>query len=272
MLPWICARPVSPSLEQSNLIELNLPSLDCHAHISPDASDQDLAALQGAVVFGVSRSLDESERVVNRIGHTSVVWGCGVHPGATGAVSEYDHERMLSLLDRFCLVGEIGLDKRAPSPRHQANVFKSILLAISGRPVLVSIHSNGCVDDVLTLIRESPHPGLILHWFLGDEQAISRATRLGCYFSVNAAMPSETLVRIPFERMLPETDFPAIRRRGGASAPGDTSSLEERVGQIRGESPDVIRRAFYRNLRALSIASGAIERLPSTIADRLLSV
>jgi TatD DNase family protein len=95
---------------------------------------------------------------------------------------------------------------------------------------------------------------------------------MGCYFSVNAAMSEDALARIPLERMLPETDFPAGKRRGGGNAPGDTLRLELKISRIHRESTETVRRRFYRNLRTIAISSGAIERLPDTLADRLLAV
>jgi TatD DNase family protein len=101
---------------------------------------------------------------------------------------------------------------------------------------------------------------------------VRRATSAGCYFSVNGAMSDEALRRIPPDRMLPETDFPSTSRRGGGTKPGDTRKLEERVAGMVGLPTEQIRWTWYRNLRTISLASGAIERLPDQLADRLLGV
>lgn len=39
-----------------------------------------------------------------------------------------------------------------------------------------------------------------------------------------------------------------------------------------GESTEKVRHRFYRNLRTLALASGAIERFPEQLADRLLAM
>jgi TatD DNase family protein len=49
-----------------------------------------------------------------------------VHPGLPAARAAYDPERFRSLLPRFALVGEVGLDRRAGRDE-QARIFTDIL-------------------------------------------------------------------------------------------------------------------------------------------------
>ena len=134
---------------------------------------------------------------------------------------------------------------------------------------MVSVHSAGCTSETIRIISENPHPGTILHWFLGTPEEIREAADLGCYFSVNSATPDQTLRLIPRERVLPETDFPSTLRQG-VRQPGDISDLESKLAAVYGEPTERVRWQFYRNLRSLSLASGAIERLPEQLADDLL--
>lgn len=248
-----------------------LPPLDCHAHLAPDVTQEQIRALGGAVVFAVTRSLAEAELVVRRADET-LVWGCGVHPGVAKARQAFDEDRMGELLAGFALVGEVGLDRRAGRLDDQLRVFEAVLCAARDSPVLISVHSAGCTAQVVELAERFPHTGLILHWFLGGAGDVERATRAGCYFSVNSAMADEALRRIPADRMLPETDFPSTARLGGGRMPGDTSRLEERIAKIHGEPAEHVRWRWYRTLRALALTSGAIDRLPETLADRLIAV
>jgi TatD DNase family protein len=247
-----------------------LPPLDCHAHIAPDVTPPQLAALGDVVVFAVTRSLDEAESVADRT-DTRLVWGCGVHPGVPSATGAYDSRRLARLVPRFALIGEIGMDRRTGQRVDQARVFRSILRAISDEPVLLSIHSAGCVDEVLEVLAERPHLGAILHWFVGETDAVRRAVQLGCFFSVNAGMTDDALSSIPLDRMLPETDFPAARRSGGGRRPGDIESLEDRVANLTGEPVNSLRNRWYRNLRSIATASGALDRVPDALFDALLS-
>lgn len=253
----------------STSVSAELPPLDTHAHIAPDVTAAQLDALGDATIFAVTRSLAESHEVADREDRV-LVWGCGVHPGVAEARSAYDEDDFRSLLDRFCFVGEVGLDRRAGALEDQRRVFRSVLGAIAGAPVIVSVHSTGCTDAVVDLVAGAPHQGIILHWFLGDENDVRRAAAVGCYFSVNSAMSDDALQRIPHDRLLPETDFPATSRRG-ARRPGDIAKLEGRLADLRGETIEEIRWRWYRNLRTLAVACGAIERLPEYLADRLVA-
>lgn len=253
----------------STSVSAELPPVDCHAHIAPDVTSAQLNSLGDGTIFAVTRSLAESRTVADRQDRT-LVWGCGVHPGVADARSAYDEDDFRSLLDRFCFVGEVGLDRRAGVIEDQRRVFRSVLRTIAGAPVIVSAHSTGCADEVVDAVARAPHQGVILHWFLGDEKVVRRAAALGCYFSINSAMPDDVLQRLPPDRLLPETDFPATVRRG-ARRPGDIAKLESRLAGLRGETIEQIRRRWYRNLRTLAVACGAIERIPEYLADRLLA-
>lgn len=246
-----------------------LPPLDCHAHVAPDVTPRQVAGLEGAQVFAVTRTLAEAALVAGRR-DLGLVWGLGVHPGDRIARSAFDIATFAGLLDQFTLVGEIGLDRRGGDMARQQQILDEILTSLQGRPVLASLHSTGAVDEVLEVVTRSPSPGAILHWFTGDRSQIQRAATLGCYFSVNAAMSDEQLARLPPDRILPETDYPSSRRRTGARRPGDLQDLETRLDTVWPQAEVSVRRQFYRNLRELTISSRAIERLPEQLVDLLL--
>ena len=146
-------------------------------------------------------------------------------------------------------------------------MLRSILRAAHAHPVLLSVHSVGRTREVVALLTEQPHPGAILHWFLGEPALINAANEAGCYFSVNAAMPDDVLLHIPRDRMLPETDFPFSRRQTRARIPGDIAYLELRISQLTGLSLERVRWQWYKNLRAISVAAGVLDRLPDALAD-----
>lgn len=243
------------------------PSLDCHAHIAPDVTAAQLASLGESHVFAMTRSLDEAATVVTR--HDPVLtWGLGVHPGLPAARAAYDPERFRSLLPRFALVGEVGLDRRAGRDE-QARIFTDILGACRDQPVLISVHSTGRAAEVVDLIERHQHPGIILHWFLGTDDLRDRAHAAGAYLSVNQAMSDAILQAVPIDRLLPETDFPA--RQVGAHIPGAIAPLEKRLCGIWGRSAVEVRQQLWTNLKTIAIASGAIDVVSEELADRLVA-
>jgi TatD DNase family protein len=245
----------------------DLHALDCHSHIAPDVTSDQLVTLGDSQILAMTRSLEEAEYVSRRT-DPNLIWGCGVHPGVRN-VAPFQADVFGRLIQRFAVVGEVGLDARGGPD--QGRVLEAVLRITASEPVLVSLHSTGRVKQVLDMLEAFPQRGAILHWFLADGGQVDRAVRLGCYFSANAAMSDDQLRQIPADRLLPETDFPSSRRRTGASLPGDTRVLEDRLCSLLEMERTELRHGFYRNLRAISLSSGAIERLPDHLAEHLLA-
>jgi len=244
-----------------------LPALDAHAHIAPDVTPAQIAALGQSVVFAMTRSLDEAGQVRNRR-DPALVWGVGVHPGVAAARAAWDSKEFTDLLGSFALVGEIGLDRRGGDLVRQRAIFKEVLSIVRSEPVLVSIHSSGAVTEVVEHLHDGNMRGAILHWFNGDATDITRAIEADAYFSVNAAMAEDQIRLLPPERVLCETDYPARKIR--ARKPADTQRIELLLSRVWNETPEEVRARTWWNLRTLSEQSGAIERLPEPVADTLL--
>lgn len=245
----------------------SLPALDLHAHIAPDVTRAQIAALGNAVVFAMTRSLHEAGQVKNRR-DPSLIWGIGVHPGVEAARAAWDPRLFADLLGSFALVGEIGLDRRGGDWTRQRSIFEEVLTIVRPEPVLVSIHSAGAATEVVEHLHDAEMRGAILHWFNGDAADVARAIDADAYFSVNAAMSEDQIRRLPPERVLCETDFPA--RKARSRKPADTQHIEQLLSQVWAKSVGDVRATTWWNLRTLSEKSGAIERLPEPVADTLL--
>ena len=245
-----------------------LPTLDCHAHIAPAVTHSQLATLGHSHIFAVTRSLSEARLVLNR-DDRGLTWGIGVHPAVATARAEYNPEVFRQLLPQFALVGEVGLDRRGTRDE-QERILADVLDACADQPVMISVHSTGRTREVIDLVRRNPHPGIILHWFLGSADELTEAVGLGTYFSVNNAMSDVQLAAVPRDRTLPETDFPA--RQVHARIPGETTALEQRLASVWRVSDQEARHQLWMNLKRLAIASGAIDAVSESLADTLLAV
>jgi TatD DNase family protein len=247
-----------------------LPPLDAHAHVAADVTAAQVRGLANSVVFAMTRSAKEAIYTL-RSGAASgenLVWGLGSHPGVEQTVIQFDGGAFARAVNRFALIGEVGLDRRGNNEA-QVAMFRSVLNAASGQPVLLSVHSAGRCTAVLDEIERAPHPGVVLHWFNGTAAEVARAVGLGCYFSVNAAMRPASLGLIPVDRILTETDFPALRTKTGASRPGDVASIEAILVDQHGRD---MRAQVWANLAEVCTRSGAIERMPTTVREILKSV
>lgn len=248
----------------------SLPCLDCHAHIAVDVTDKQLGVLGDSIIFAVTRSLNDAKTVLHRKDR-NIVWGCGMHPANKIGLESFHAEDFKELISHFALIGEVGLDRRSGNYENQQSVFQEILLLTKNEPLLLSVHSTGFEKDVVLSLAKNNHPGTILHWFRGNKGLIKIAYKAGFYFSVNAAMSDESILSIPIERMLPETDFPFIGKTK-AKYPADLSVLEKRLSRLTELNPYALRQRWYMNLRQISIDSGALDHLPEELADILISI
>lgn len=240
-----------------------LPPLDAHAHIAADVTAAQVRGLEPAVVFAMTRSVKEALYTLrpDAASSESLVWGLGSHPGVGQTVAQFDGGAFAKAVARFAMIGEVGLDRRGDHTAQMA-MFRSVLRAAEGQPVLLSVHSTGRCTAVLDEIERAPHPGVVLHWFNGSANEVSRAVDLGCYFSVNAAMTPAVLKRIPLERTMTETDFPALATKTGATRPGDVARIEAVLAEQCGRD---VRAQVWANLAAVCRRSGATERMPMAV-------
>lgn len=227
-----------------------LPPFDMHAHVATDITPRALEEL-GAVVFAVTRSLDEYEQVQSRSDAVSV-WGLGCHPSLVKAQANYDQNRFANLLQTAAFVGEIGLDGSSKVPiQQQEEVLASVLTVIATTRRLTSVHSYRATKRVLDLIEDSGVEGVVLHWWLGSKAETKRAVELGCLFSVNSSMDLGKLEEagVPLDLLLPETDHPSGNRRGESPRqPGNTLEVERAVASTYGVAVVEVRSQFWRTL------------------------
>ena len=245
--------------------------MHCHLGFCEDAV-QAARALAAAGVGAFSNTVTPAEIAEQQAvlaDAVNVRVGAGLHPWWVG---EYDvaanWDRLYSLVARNRFIGEVGLDlspRRADTREAQLDALACVAHACArtGRKVL-SVHAVRAVDQVLDVLEHaSVFGGLtgnacIIHWFSGTSDQLTRARRVGCYFSVNPRMLDSKRGRayaqaIPADRLLLETDEPASE---GApwSAARVRGSLEETLTQLaalRGDDPAQLREQIAQTSRTL---------------------
>jgi TatD DNase family protein len=252
----------------------SLPPLDVHAHVDPTIAAHELASL-GAIVFAVTRSLDEAETALART-DADTIWGVGCHPGLVGAHTSFSSDRFATLIRTTPFVGEIGLDGKSRVPMEtQVATLRAMLRVLHDQPRIATIHSYAATGAVLRVLSECDSAGAVLHWWLGTIEETARAVDIGCYFSINAAMTKrdDLLRAIPLARALTETDHPfGDRSMRGERRPGFVTPVETALARVHGASLQMIRLQVWQNLRALSGETSVGSLLPTTVRRHLAAV
>lgn len=191
------------------------------------------------VVTTSPRAYKATSRVFHGLDNIKV--GLGLHPEVAEA-KQGELDALVGGIARARFVGEIGMDG---SPRFrgslavQERIF-SAALSECGRYAgrVMSIHSRGAERRVVELLATTKHAGVpVLHWFSGGVSELETADRIGCWFSVNPVMlqgeKGKALVsRIPFNRVLPETDGPFTSIAGVQLQPWDAWSVRAPLAEL----------------------------------------
>lgn len=164
----------------------------------------------------------EYERVAAELaGAHNVRVGVGLHPWwlADGRCNEADARRAAELAATSRYVAEVGLDfshGRLACADVQVTALDAVLRSCEGGGHVLSLHAVASADAVLDLLERHgtcENNDVIIHWFSGSGDELTRARRMGCLFSVNA-FGLETrrgrsyATQIPAEQLLLETDLP----------------------------------------------------------------
>lgn len=198
--------------------------MHCHLGFLRDAARFAAEAQKrGMAFFSNTVTPDEFGRARELLGESpNVRVGVGLHPWWVhdGRCGAEDVARVCELVGETRFVGEVGLDfgKRcAPSREVQVRAFTRVARACAqhgGR--LLSVHAVRSADCVLDVLEETgclADNQVIFHWYSDSNEALWRAVRAGCYFSVNMRMLSTRRGReyarvLPADRLLLETDLP----------------------------------------------------------------
>lgn len=216
-------------------------------HRDPIRTELIAMGVQASVVNGTAESdwpdvaalcTSEAHRTSGDPAALTLIPSFGLHPWDVGNRTPHWQSDLRRHLDAHpqAGVGEIGLDRwmidraRPDDPRlaglrrapleEQAEVFRWQLALAAERNLPASIH---CLDafgpllDVLTSTRR-PRRGFLLHAYSGSHEMAEIFADLGAYFSFNGGFLDprkerlqEFYTHVPAERLLVETDAPAMR-------------------------------------------------------------
>lgn len=157
------------------------------------------------------------EKLSSKINSKYIKSALGFHPELIEKYQKYIPE-MWKLLPEARYVGEVGLDFKVAknSKVLQTQFFEELIFRcndLGGK--ILTVHSRGSANEVISIIGNNFNSKFILHWYSGSIKDLNIAVSNGAYFSVNYAMVISSSGRkiienIPNERLLLESDSPFI--------------------------------------------------------------
>ncbi|MCP5145684.1 MAG: TatD family hydrolase [Gammaproteobacteria bacterium] len=254
------------------------PFVDSHCHIpivAEESGEQAGEILERARNAGVGHMLCVCVDLASAPGvlalaqsEADVSASVGVHPNADLLASEPDAARLIALgcEPEIVAIGETGLDyfRSTGDLTWQRDRFRAHITAAKelGKPLI--IHTRDSAADVIEVLRQAraDEVGGVMHCFVDDWDTASAAMDLGFYISFSgivsfksAKQVQDVARRVPFERMLIETDSPwlaPVPHRGKRNEPAYVGHVaafiaglrEMRVEEVAAQTAENFERLF----------------------------
>ncbi|MEE2923639.1 MAG: TatD family hydrolase [bacterium] len=194
----------------------------------------------------------------------------GIHPHDASTHSYQEIEEIISLYNEPNVIaaGEMGLDFFYDnSPREtQIEIFERQLLAAKKSSMPCIIHVRDAFEEFFEVIRRVDYCNGVVHCFTGNIEQAKKVIELGFYTSFggiltfkNASDVRESMLSIPQERLLLETDCPylaPVPMRGKRNEPCYVSYVALRVAELRGiELGELLHSCFNNTLKCFQLES-----------------
>ena len=233
--------------------------VDSHCHLDfPELADNLPAILETMQANGVeaalcvSVTLDDFPKVLALAEkHKNLYASVGVHPDYPD-LREPTVAELVQLADhpKVVAIGETGLDyyRLTGDLEWQRERFRNHIRAAqsAGKPLI--IHTRSAAEDTLRLMKEegAEQVGGVMHCFTESWAVAEGALEMGFHISFsgivtfkNAKDLKEVARRVPFDRLLVETDSPylaPVPHRGKTNQPGWVKHVAEQIAQLQNRS------------------------------------
>lgn len=192
----------------------------------------------------------------------------GYHPCNIEGVSDEEFNKTMSLLDhpKVVALGEIGLDyywvKEAEKREYQKRFFIRQINEANKHNLPISIHCRDAIDDCLRVLKENHvNKGGVMHCYSGGSEYMNEFLKVGMYISLggpvtfkNAKAPKEVAIKVPFDKLLVETDSPYLAPhplRGSVNEPANTLLVVQEIARLRNVSEEEVADQTTKNAKRL---------------------
>lgn len=248
--------------KRPELVPVDCPIIDSHAHLSPRTFGDELDAVierafksglsdivnigAGYGEVGIIEVLETSRR------HEHLHPTVGIHPHDARLLDEdpslYDRLREWASADDVVAYGELGLDYHynhsTPESQRQALREQIRLAKDLDKPIIV--HDRDAHDEILAIFDEEKawDVGVVIHCFSGDWDYAQACIKRGAMISLSGIVTfksatnlHEVAAKTPVEHLLIETDSPYLAPtpyRGKKNEPQYVHRVLEEIAQYRG--------------------------------------
>ncbi len=250
---------------------------ETHAHYDDERFDEDRDILIEKLfqknicnIINVGASIESTKTTIALAKkYENMYAAAGVHPSDIAGLNE---ETLAWLKEqtkdpKVIAVGEIGLDyywdKEEEVQKAQRYWFAQQMGLARESQLPVIIHSRDAAEDTMRVMKEvhaEEIPGVI-HCYSYSLEMAKEFIKMGYYIGVggvvtfkNAKKLKETVMQIPLERILLETDSPYMApepHRGSRNDSGNLVYVAEKIAELRGITAKEVENATLANARKL---------------------
>lgn len=250
---------------------------ETHAHYDDERFDEDRDMLIEKLfqknicnIINVGASIESIKTTIALAKkYENMYAAAGVHPSDIAGLNE---ETLAWLKEqtkdpKVVAVGEIGLDyywdKEEEVQKAQRYWFAQQMELARESQLPVIIHSRDAAEDTMRVMKEvhaEEIPGVI-HCYSYSPEMAKEFIKMGYYIGVggvvtfkNAKKLKETVMQIPLERILLETDSPYMApepHRGSRNDSGNLVYVVEKIAELKGITDKEVENATLANARKL---------------------
>ncbi|MBS1494645.1 MAG: TatD family hydrolase [Bacteroidetes bacterium] len=191
----------------------------------------------------------------------------GIHPTDVNKYEYSELEKIEKLFDndKVVGVGETGLDYYWDTSYNdkQKEFFRLHIEIAKARELPVIIHTRNSIDDAIQVVKDNYSEKLKgqFHCFDGTTEQLDKVMELKTFyvsFTGNVTYKkyafADTVVKVPMNRILSETDSPflsPIPHRGKPNEPSYIVNTIKKVAEFKNVNEDEMKKSFRENVTSL---------------------
>ena len=218
----------------------------------------------------ICTTLESFEKIKLIIKKYKNIYGTfGIHPHETRKNIDINSTYILNLKKKYKKIigiGETGLDYyyKNSDKKIQKKIFIEHIHAASQLNIPIIVHSRNAEKDTYDILKKekmNSNLKILMHCFTGSTNFANKLLDLNCYISVSGIITfknsnelTNTVSKIPIEKLLVETDSPYLApfpHRGKPNEPSFIVHTVDKLSEIKGISKEAVMSYTTNNFKKL---------------------